>query len=62
MDTLLGIVAHVAWRWSVYSDLLPNTYYAKQVAPWPAAGIVYLTSFLLEYAGWVWLLVALDLF
>jgi len=55
---LLLPVVHVAWRLRTYGYLLPNTYYAKHVAPWPLAGAGYLTSFLLEYAYWVWLGVA----
>lgn len=50
-------VVHLAWRWSTYGDLLPNTYYAKHAAPWPLAGTIYLSSFLLEYALYVPLLV-----
>jgi arabinofuranosyltransferase len=55
---LLLPLAHVAWRLRTYGYLLPNTYYAKHVGPWPLAGVGYLTSFLLEYAYWVWLGVA----
>ncbi len=52
---LLLPVAHVLWRLDTYGYLLPNTYYAKHVGPWPVAGIGYLASFLLEYGYWVWL-------
>lgn len=56
----LGItVAHVVWRHETYGYWLPNTYYAKHIGAWPLAGILYFASFLLEYAFWVWLGVAL---
>ncbi len=50
---------HLGWRRATYGLWLPNTYYAKHVAPWPEAGMPYLGSFLLEYAYWIWALVAL---
>ena len=50
---------HVLWRRATYGQWLPNTYYAKYVAPWPQAGLRYLAAFVLEYAWWVWLAVAL---
>ena len=56
---LVGPLLHVGWRWSTYGALLPNTYYAKQVAAWPQAGSIYLASFLMEYAFFVWAAVAL---
>ena len=56
---LLGTVAHLAWRHEYYGSWLPNTYYAKVVAPWPTAGFNYLASFVLEYALWIWLGVVL---
>ncbi len=43
---------HLLWRWSTYGAWLPNTYYAKQVAPWPESGAHYLVTFALEYALW----------
>lgn len=46
------------WRLARYGDLLPNTYYAKVPEAWPAAGLRYLGSFVLEYAAWAALLVA----
>lgn len=56
----LGIpAAHLLWRWSTYGDWLPNTYYAKHAAAWPLSGAIYLSCFLVEYALWVPLLVAL---
>jgi arabinofuranosyltransferase len=56
---LLAPVVHVVWRRATYGLWLPNTYYAKHVAPWPQAGLPYLGSFLLEYGYWVWVLVGL---
>ena len=35
---LLAIVAHLIWRRATYGDWLPNTDYAKYLAPWPEAG------------------------
>jgi arabinofuranosyltransferase len=52
-------LVHLAWRRGYYGDWLPNTYYAKYVEPWPAAGAIYVASFLLEYAYWAWILLAL---
>ncbi len=59
LSPLASPVLHVAWRWSVYGALLPNTYYAKSVGWKPLSGLIYLVSFLLEYALWVWVVVAL---
>jgi arabinofuranosyltransferase len=56
---LLLPVVHVLWRRASYGWWLPNTYYAKHVAAWPEAGVRYLASFVLEYASWVWLGLAL---
>lgn len=55
---LAAVAVHLSWRRSYYGEWLPNTYYAKQVAPWPEAGLRYAASFVLEYGLWVWLLVA----
>lgn len=52
-------LAHVLWRRATYGLWLPNTYYAKHVAPWPQAGLPYMGAFLLEYGYWIWALVAL---
>ncbi len=54
MLPLLIIPAHLLWRHGAYGEWLPNTYYAKVVEPWPAAGWRYLLSFVLEYALWLW--------
>jgi arabinofuranosyltransferase len=48
---------HLSWRKSFYGEWLPNTYYAKQVAAWPSAGIRYLLSFIIEYGLWFWIIV-----
>jgi arabinofuranosyltransferase len=52
---LLAIPAHLLWRHAFYGEWLPNTYYAKVIGPWPAAGWRYLLSFVLEHALWLWL-------
>jgi len=49
------VVVHLFWRHATYGDWLPNTYYAKNVRPWPESGVRYAASFALEYALWVWL-------
>jgi len=49
---LLIVVLHGCWRYLFYGSLLPNTYYAKVVEPWPQSGARYALSFLLEYALW----------
>ncbi len=54
---LVAVLVHVLWRRAVYGEWLPNTYYAKHIAPWPEAGVRYLASFVLEYALWIPLLV-----
>ena len=54
---LLGV--HLAWRRSFYGEWLPNTYYAKVSGIWPGSGVRYATSFLLEYALWIWVVLAL---
>lgn len=46
-----GVVAiHLAWRWSYYGDLLPNTFYVKGGAHW-SWGVGSLQSFLLGTGG-----------
>ncbi len=55
---LVTVAAHVAWRRSFYGEWLPNTYYAKIVAPWPEAGIPYFECFLFEHGLWLWFPVA----
>ena len=56
---LLLDVAHLLWRHATYGEWVPNTYYAKYVAPWPESGLRYALSFVLEYALWVWLVVGI---
>jgi arabinofuranosyltransferase len=51
--------AHLLWRRATYGEWLPNTWYAKQVAAWPESGLRYAACFALEYAVWIWLLLAL---
>ena len=57
LSPLLLVVAHLVWRRIFYGAWLPNTYYAKMAGPWPASGIRYLASFVLEHALWIWALV-----
>jgi hypothetical protein len=58
---VLIIPAHMLWRHKVYGAWLPNTYYAKTIAGriWPQSGLRYLSSFVLEYSLWFWLLLLL---
>jgi arabinofuranosyltransferase len=56
---LLGIPLHLVWRRVTYGDWLPNTYYAKHVAPWPESGARYLASFVVEYGIVIWIVLAL---
>jgi arabinofuranosyltransferase len=53
---LAGLAMHLVWRYLTYGEWLPNTYYAKHVAPWPQSGARYAASFVVEYGVWVWLL------
>ncbi|HVS14823.1 MAG TPA: hypothetical protein VMV46_12920 [Thermoanaerobaculia bacterium] len=59
LSPLLMVATHLLWRFLEYGAWLPNTYYAKVMAPWPEAGWRYLASFSLEYGLWLWLLVVL---
>lgn len=56
---LLAVPAHIAWRVSFYGYPLPNTYYAKHVAPWPSMGLTYASHFAHEYAYWIWVPLAI---
>jgi arabinofuranosyltransferase len=49
---LLVVVAHLLWRRATYGAWLPNTYAAKVVAAWPAAGCLYFANFVLEHGTW----------
>lgn len=55
---ILAILAHLLFRYLTYGYWLPNTYFAKFVAPWPKSGRLYFASFAIEYGVWLWLLVA----
>ncbi|MEN8008120.1 MAG: hypothetical protein ABFS42_13955 [Candidatus Krumholzibacteriota bacterium] len=57
LSPLLLVAAHLVWRRVFYGAWLPNTYYAKMAGPWPASGIRYLASFVLEHALWIWAVV-----
>jgi arabinofuranosyltransferase len=46
------VLVHLLWRHDVYGYWLPNTYYAKHVAPWPRMGALYVASFVVEFAYW----------
>lgn len=52
-------IAHTLWRHRTYGFWLPNTYYAKHVAPWPIGGLWYIGNFVFEYAYYILVLVAL---
>jgi len=52
LTPLLLVFLHFLWRHSFYEAWLPNTYYAKVVAPWPKSGIIYAFSFILEFGLW----------
>ena len=56
---LLAVLVHLAWRRATYGEWLPNTYYAKFAGLWPESGVRYALSFVLEYALWVWVALAL---
>jgi arabinofuranosyltransferase len=58
---LLAVLVHVLWRRGFYGYWLPNSYYAKHVAPWPEMGAVYVGSFVYEFAYWIWLLMLVGL-
>ena len=58
---LVGVAIHFIWRRWTYGEWLPNTYYAKHVAPWPESGVRYVASFIIEYGVWVWLALLLTL-
>jgi arabinofuranosyltransferase len=56
LSPLAVVAVHLLWRRSVYGLWLPTTYYAKVSGAWPAAGLRYLLSFVVEYSLWTWLL------
>jgi arabinofuranosyltransferase len=51
---LATVPAHLAWRVATYGEWLPNTYYAKVVEPWLAAGGNHFWYFVLEYGWFFW--------
>jgi len=59
LSPLLAVPIHLVWRRLTYGEWLPNTYYAKYVGAWPAAGFRYAASFLFEYGYWFWLVAGL---
>jgi len=46
------VLVHLLWRYGVYGQWLPNTYYAKVSEAMPKSGAVYAFSFLLEFCLW----------
>jgi arabinofuranosyltransferase len=46
------VLVHLLWRRHRYGAWLPNTYYAKVVEAWPESGLLYVSSFILEYGLW----------
>ncbi len=56
---LLIVPIHLTWRYSFYDYWLPNTYYAKVVGAWPSMGLTYISSFILEYGLYLWLVTAI---
>lgn len=50
---LLIAPVHLAWRRATYGAWLPNTWYAKTTGIWPASGLRYLLSFVMEYSLWI---------
>ena len=54
--TIVGV--HLLWRNATYGAWLPNTYYAKVVEAWPAAGLTYFACFAVEHGTWLWLPIA----
>lgn len=52
------VLAHFLWRYAYYGEWLPNTYYAKHVAPWAYAGAQYLLTAGLEHGLYLVLPVA----
>lgn len=59
------VVAHVAWRWSYYGDLLPNTYYVKVAGGGivqQVRGLFYAYNFVLPFGGMLLFALPLVLF
>jgi arabinofuranosyltransferase len=55
LASFLVTVGHFLWRRHTYGEWLPNTHAAKYVAPWPASGLRYMLSFIIEYTLWFWI-------
>lgn len=55
---LVSVALHTLWRRAYYGEWVPNTAYAKMTDIWPEAGLRYTASFILEYALWSWIAVA----
>lgn len=53
------VAGHLVFRRLYYGDWLPCTYYAKNVGAWPASGLRYFGSFVVEFGVYVWLATAL---
>ncbi|MBL8729352.1 MAG: EF-hand domain-containing protein [Planctomycetes bacterium] len=56
---IVPVAAHLVFRRLYYGDWLPCTYYAKNIGAWPASGVRYFGSFVVEFGVYVWLAVAL---
>ncbi|WP_058880914.1 hypothetical protein [Chloracidobacterium thermophilum] len=58
---LLLIPVHLLWRKAFYGEWLPNTHYAKSDPRWlwVMSGLRYALSFIIEYALWFWIALAL---
>jgi len=56
---LLLIPMHLVWRYQLYGEWLPNTYYAKAATGRNPidSGFNYLLSFIIEYSLWFWLVI-----
>jgi len=59
LSPLVVPAAHLLWRRATYDAWVPNTFVAKVGEPWPLGGAVYAASFVLEYALYVWIALAL---
>jgi arabinofuranosyltransferase len=56
---IVPVAGHLVFRRLYYGDWLPCTYYAKSIGAWPASGVRYAASFVVEFGVYVWLAVAL---
>jgi len=53
---LLAVPLHLVWRKYFYGAWLPNTFYAKNLPPWPTAGLRYDWCFIWENGIEIWFL------